>query len=190
MSTTKTGTRPHAASKKAEAGAPGTPEQESMMKAEPRGEHRWLHKLVGEWTYEGEATMEPGKPPMKFQGTESVRSLGGLWTLAEGQGKMPDGSPATTIMTLGYDPQRRRFVGTFIGSMMTHLWVYDGTLNASEKTLTLHTEGPHMAVEGKIAKYKDVIEFKSDDHRLLSSHTLGEDGKWHEFMTAHYRRTK
>ena len=93
-------------------------------------------------------------------------------------------------MTLGYDPQRRRFVGTFIGSMMTHLWVYDGVLDAAEKVLTLDTEGPDMAVEGKIAKYKDVIEFKSDDHRVLTSHVLGDDGKWHGFMTAHYRRRK
>jgi hypothetical protein len=27
-----------------------------------------------------------------------------------------------------------------------------------------------MAGDGKIAKYRDVIEFKSDDHRLLTSH--------------------
>ena len=59
------------------------------MKTEPQKEHQWLQKLVGEWTYEGEATMEPGEPPAKMTGTESVRSLGGLWILAEGQGEMP-----------------------------------------------------------------------------------------------------
>ena len=29
-----------------------------MMHAEPQKEHQWLHKLVGEWTYESEAVME------------------------------------------------------------------------------------------------------------------------------------
>lgn len=134
--------------------------------------------------------MEPGKPPEKFKGTESVRSLGGLWVLAEGQGEMPGGGAMTTLMTLGYDPPTKRYVGTFIGSMMTHLWVYDGALDAAERVLTLDTEGPSMAAEGKMTKYKDVIEFKSGDHRVLTSHMLGDDGKWHPFMTAHYRRKK
>jgi hypothetical protein len=44
---------------------------------------------------------------------------------------MPCAGPATTMMTLGYDPPKRRFVGTFNDSMMTHLWVYDGALDAA-----------------------------------------------------------
>jgi hypothetical protein len=165
-------------------------QQECMMKAEPQKEHQWLHKLVGDWTFETEATMEPGKPAEKFQGSESVRSLGGLWVLAESQGEMPGGGPATMIMTLGYDPQRKRYVGTWIGSMMTHLWVYDGALDAGERVLTLEAEGPSMAGDGGMAKYRDVIELKSDDHRVLMSHMLGDDGEWHKFMTANYRRKK
>ena len=160
------------------------------MMAEPQKEHEWLQKLVGEWTYESEATMEPGKPPMRFSGTENVRSLGGLWILAEGQGEMPGGGTATMMMTLGYDPQKKRFVGTWVGSMMTYLWVYDGELDAAESVLTLNAEGPSMATEGKIEKYKDVIEFKSDKHRVLTSHMLGDDGEWHGFMTANYRRKR
>ena len=161
-----------------------------METAVPQKQHQWLQQLVGEWVSEADATMEPGKPPEKFNGTESVRSLGGLWTLAEGQCEMPGGGTGTTMMTLGYDPQNKRYVGTFIGSMMTHLWVYDGALDSAERVLTLAAEGPSMAAEGKMGKYRDVIEFKSDDHRVLTSHMLGDDGTWHEFMTASYRRKK
>lgn len=162
-------------------------QQEATMQAAPQKEHRWLEKLVGEWTYEGEASMGPDKPSQKFTGTESVRSLGGLWILAEGKGDMPGCGEATTMLTLGYDPQKKHYVGTWIGSMMTHLWVYNGELDAAERVLTLSVEGPGMA-EGKTASYQDVIEFKSDDHRVLTSRMLGDDGKWQEFMTAHYRR--
>jgi len=175
-----------------EAMEPSTTSQESTtcMMAEPQKEHEWLQKLVGEWTYESEATMEPDKPPKRFSGTENVRSLGGLWILAEGQGEMPGGGTATTMMTLGYDPQKKRFVGTWVGSMMTYLWVYDGELDAAERVLTLNAEGPSMATEGKIQKYRDVIEFKNDNHRVLTSHMLGDDGEWHGFMTANYRRKR
>ncbi len=157
---------------------------------EPREEHHWLQQLVGEWTYEIEGTCEPGKPPEKSQGSESVRSLGGLWVLCEGRGDMPGGGVASTLMTLGYDPGKERYVGTWIGSMMDHLWIYDGTLDTARKALTLNSEGPSFSAEGKLAQYRDVIEFKSDDHRVLTSHVLGEDGTWHGFMTAHYRRKK
>jgi hypothetical protein len=154
----------------------------TMPKAEPQKEHQWLQILVGEWTLEDDKA--PG------QWTESVRSLHGLWILAEGQGEMPGGGAATTVMTLGYDPQKKRYVGTWIGSMMTHLWIYDGELDATGKILTLNSEGPDMSGEGKMVKYRDVIELKSDDHRVLTSHMLGEDGQWNQFMTAHYRRKK
>jgi hypothetical protein len=160
------------------------------METAPQKEHRWLHKLVGEWTSEAEAKMDPGKPPERFKGTETVRSLGGLWILAEGEGDMPGCGPATTLMTLGYDPVTKRYRGTFVGSMMTHLWVYEGTLDAAEKVLTLDTEGPGIADQGVMVRYRDVITLESDDHRILESHLRGDDGTWQPFMTAHYRRKR
>lgn len=189
MSTTETHTKRGAGSKVEEVKARGTAQPEPTMKAEPQKEHQWLQKLVGDWTFEGEMTMEPGKPPERFTGTESVRSIGDLWILMDIQSEMP-GGPATMIMTLGFDPNRKRFVGTFIMSMMTHLWLYDGGLDAAEKVLTLDTEAPNMAAGGKLTRYKDAIEIKSDDHRVLTSRMLGDDEKWHNVVTIHYRRTK
>jgi Protein of unknown function (DUF1579) len=163
-------------------------QEKQVMQTEPQKEHQWLQKLVGEWTYETEVTMGQDQPPEKATGTESVRSLGGFWVLAEGQGEMPCGGVATTIMTLGYDPQKQRYIGTWVGSMMSYLWLYDGELDASKNVLTLNSDGPSMAGEGKMAKYRDAIEFKSEDHRVMTSHVLGDDGQWHQFMTVNYRR--
>ena len=47
-----------------------------------------------------------------------------------------------------------------------------------------------MAAGGKMAEIRDVIELKSDDYRVLTSHLLGDDGKWHGFLTANDRRRK
>lgn len=160
------------------------------MKIEPQKEHEWLQQLVGEWTYESEAVCEPGKPAEKFKGSESVRSLGGLWVLCEGRGEMPGGGVANTIMTLGYDPQKKHYVGTWIGSMMTCLWVYNGSLDAEQKILTLDSEGPSFTPDATLTQYRDAIEIKSPGHRILTSQALGTDGQWNLFMTAHYRRKK
>ena len=94
-------------------------------------------------------------------------------------------------MTLGYDPQKQRFVGTFVASMMTHLWSYDGTLDASGEVLTLDTLGPSFSGDGRLVRYQDIIAWEGDDHRTLRSRAMGEDGGWGPyFVTAHYRRKR
>jgi hypothetical protein len=166
-----------------------TAQQEAMMPTKPQKEHQWLQKWIGQWTYETEVTMGADQPPEKATGIETVRSLGELWVLAEGRGEMPGCSETvTTLMTLGYDPQKQRYIGTWISSMMAHLWRYeDGQLDAAETTLTFESEGPAMSGEG-MARYRDAIEFKSDHHRVMTSAVLGGDGQWHLFMTVHYKR--
>ena len=158
------------------------------MTAKPQQEHAWLQQLIGEWTCEGEAAMQPGQPPVKWEATETVRSVGGLWIMGEGTGEMPEGGVSHTVITLGYDPRKGFFTGTFVASMMTHLWVYEGELDASGTVLTLNTVGPGMTPEGPEAKYRDVVEVKSRNVRTLTSYILGEDGEWTQLMAATYRR--
>lgn len=165
------------------------------MFAEPQQKHQWLQKLVGEWTYEGECPMGPDQSPSRYQGTERVLSIGGMWVLGEGEGEMPGGGTARMLITLGYDPNRKRYVGTWVGSMMAYLWVYEGELDASGKVLTLNSVGPLFGSDGtpdwsRMIQYKDVIEFHDDDHRTFSGHMLGEDGQWVQIMSSEYRRVK
>jgi hypothetical protein len=165
------------------------PEQEQKWVAEPQEQHRWLQKLVGEWTWEAEGRMGADAEPFRMSGTESVRALGDLWTIAEGRSEM-EGQQHISVMTLGYDPDRARFVGTFLGSTMTHLWVYDGELDAARKSLVLHTEGPNWTEQGGTARYREVIELVSDDERTFTSYMLGADGSERQVMLSHYRRKR
>jgi hypothetical protein len=153
----------------------------------PTKEHEWLKQLEGEWVTETEALMGPGQPPIKSKGTEAVRSLGGFWTLGEIKSDFM-GTPMTGIMTLGYDPKAKKYVGTWVCSADGHFWKYEGSLDAAGKVLTLNTEGPDMSAPGKLAKMKDVIEIKDKNHRTLNSFMQGADGKWTQFMTMNVRR--
>ena len=156
------------------------------MLSEPQKEHRWLDQLLGEWTVTSDM-MDPASGDVS-PWIERVRSLHGLWVVAEGEGEMPGGGAATTIMTLGYDPRRQCYVGTWIGSMMTHMWVYEGHLDSAGKVLTLDCEGQDFEQPERMARYQDIITMKSPDHRLLTARMLAADGTWKQIMQAEYRR--
>ena len=94
------------------------------------------------------------------------------------------------LMTLGYDPDQQAFVGTWVGSMMTHMWVYRGTLDADQKVLTLETEGPSFTGDGSTTRYRDTITLLGSDARTLTSSGLQADGSWKQFMQATYRRKR
>lgn len=153
----------------------------------PPKENEWLKQLVGEWETELEMIVEPGKPPVKSKGTETTRSLGGFWIVSEMKSDCL-GVPVTGVMTVGYDPRTKKYVGTFVCSMCDWLIKYEGTLNG--QVLTLECDGPNPTDPNKAVRMRDVIELKDQDTRTLTSSLLGEDGKWVTFMTATLKRKK
>ena len=153
-------------------------------------EHEWLDRFIGDWTFEITATSDMGKPAETHRGRETVRSLGGVWVVCDGTADMPGGGSMSSVLSLGYDPAKKRYKGTFIASMMPDLWIYEGELDGpSGNRLVLNTEGPSVDGEGKRAPYRDVIEFAGDDQRTMTSSYRDEKGTWHQFMTGTYRRT-
>jgi hypothetical protein len=154
--------------------------------AEAQAEHRWLQRMAGEWRYEAEMESGPGEPTVRDAGTERVRALGNVWVVCEGRS---DDGTSNTIMTVGYDTQKARFVGTYVGSMMDFLWLYDGEMEPGGTRLALYSHGPSFTEEGKTARYRDTMELVGDDERVLTSEYEQADGGWHAFMTSRYRRT-
>lgn len=149
--------------------------------------HLWLQRLVGEWTYEAQATMPDGSSET-MRGTESTRKLGEYWVVGEAVGPMPDdGTEGRTIQSLGYDIAKRAFVGSFIGSMMEILWVGEGHLD-EEGTLNLDAEGPNYAEDGGRGTMRDAIRFEDNDHQVRTSLWKDEGGEWVPFMTSRYTR--
>ena len=156
------------------------------MQVEITDQHRWLQQLVGRWEFEMSCVMGPDQEPQKSTGAETLTSLGGAWVIGEG-GSGESDEQWSSRLTLGFDPAQQRFVGTFVASMMTHLWLYNGTLDEAGKTLTLDTEGPNMT-DGKTTKYQDLYTVLGPGERTLTSRMLDAQGNWVEFMSATYRR--
>lgn len=157
------------------------------MREDPREEHRWLQeRMIGEWRFEWEEPSKDGGPPVVHSGREVVRAHGDLWVVAEGTASVGDAT-FLNLITLGFDAARERWVGTFVGSNMTHLWRYEGARDGD--ALVLESEGPRFDDTPGTGRYRDTYEMRGDDVRLLSSSTFDEaSGEWRPFMTLTYTR--
>jgi hypothetical protein len=165
-----------------------TPSQPPEM-PKPQKEHEWFKQLEGEWTTTGEMQMDANTPPVKSKGTESARMLGGFWMISTLKGEMM-GIQFESLFTIGYDPEKKKYVGTWVDNMMPHMWKYEGELDETGKTLTLHTTGPCPKGSGKMRKFKEQMTIKDKDTRSFSSSMEEDDGKWTTFVRMESKRKK
>ncbi len=156
------------------------------MFATPQDEHHWLKQLIGEWAFEHECQMPDGTTS-RTPGSMSCRMLGGLWLICESTYASAEGEAWSSIMTLGFDPKHNQYVGTFVGSMMSNIWHYQGVVDASGNRLPLDSEGPKFDGSGR-GKYRDTIEIIDKDSWLFSSELQGDDGQWIQFMSGKHTR--
>lgn len=159
-----------------------------MEPVNPTSQHQWLGRLVGDWAWSHDAPQTDEARMTKVEGTETYRAIGPLWVQGEAVGPIPDGSMSVSQTTLTFDPKTGRFVGTWVGSTMPYLWIYDGELDASGRKLSLYSRGPAMDGTAALEPYLDVIEFVDDNTRTLTGHTKDAEGRWKAFMTVQYRR--
>lgn len=152
-------------------------------------EHKWLQRFVGEWETETLAKMGPDQPESKGTGQIKSTMLGEYWVLNEMSAEM--GSfKVSGRQTIGYDKAKGKYVGTWIDNMSDFIWYYEGSVDKSGKILTLEAEGPDMSEPGKMALYRDIYNFVSEDEVKLTSTMQGPDGKWIDFMTGVSKRKK
>jgi hypothetical protein len=165
----------------AAAQAPGMPPLPA-----PGPEHALLKGDVGVW----DAAVEifGGPAPTTSKGSETNTLLGnGLWLITDFKGEMM-GAPFQGHGTAGWDPAKKKYVGTWVDTMSTGVLLSEGTYDASTKTMTSWMEGPDMT--GKVTKMRTVTEYKSPDSRVFTMYAPGPDGKEAQTMRITYTRRK
>jgi hypothetical protein len=160
------------------------PIPEGMPQApEATAEHAWLRQLVGVWDVAADVTGEEaaGAPEMEMRLVEKVEALGDYWIVSQLSADF-GGIPFRSRMTVGWDPAKGRFVATWVDTLSTYLWVYDGELDAARKTLTFEAVGPSPMDPAAATRFRDVTEFDGPDLRRNSSWIQGPDGEWSLLM--------
>lgn len=161
--------------------------QEAPAMPEPTKEHEWLAKLAGDWESECEAFV-PGQDSIKAKATGTARTLGGFWLVEESDGEMM-GTPVKSILTLGYDPRSKKFVGNWVSSCADSYYTYEGTLDEAGKTLTLETTGPSPLNPAETANFREVLEVQDADHKTFTSY-MEVDSQWQKIVTVTSTRKK
>jgi hypothetical protein len=104
--------------------------------ATPGAPHKRLAKLEGSWTTQTRAWMEPGQPPTESTGScEQKMLLNGCYLQQEYRGDMM-GQPFTGINLIAFDNHTKKYVSTWIDSMSSGIYVFEGAADANRKTIT------------------------------------------------------
>ncbi len=162
--------------------------QEGMAMPKPGPEHELLKSDVGVWDATVESSMAPGAPPNVSKGTETNSLVGGFWLVSQFKGDMM-GQAFEGLGTTGFDPGKKKYVGTWIDSMTPGLYTSEGTYDAASRTMTTWMEGPDAS--GKITKTRTTTQWQGADARVFTMYgPKGADGKEPVMMKITYKRRK
>jgi hypothetical protein len=114
-------------------------------------------------------------------------ACGGLWQITEFKAELM-GQPFEGRGATGYDPSRKKYVGTWVDSMSAGLTQVEATHNPAKNTMTGTMEGTDGA--DTPTKTKQVAEWKDADTRVFTMFVTLPDGNEFPVMKITYKRRK
>ncbi len=154
--------------------------------ATPGSPHKLLASMVGSWNTKTKSWMEPKKPPMESTGTcEQKMLLDGRFLQQECTGDMM-GEPFTGIGVTGYDNHTKKYVTTWMDSMGTGIYFFEGTASADGKTITQKSRYDDP-VEGPM-KWRAVTKIVDNNTEVFEMYGTGKNGKETKMMEITYTR--
>lgn len=129
-------------------------------------EHEILKLEEGNWDAEVTMFMGPAgpySPPHKSKGKESNRMIGDFWIVSDFTGEF-EGMKFTGRGQFGYDPAKKKYVGTWIDSFSPNDTKMVGTWDAEKKTMTYETSG--VGMDGNPSKGKNVVVYGDDSRKM------------------------
>jgi len=169
----------------------GKMDMQAMMEvykklATPGAPHKLLASMAGSWITKTKSWMEPNKPPMETTGAcEQKMLLDGRYLQQEFTGEMM-GSPFTGIGVIAYDKHTKKYVSTWIDSMSTGIYYFEGTASADGKTITQESRYDDP-VQGPM-KYRAVTRIADDKTFVFEMYGTGKKGKEGKMMEMTYNR--
>jgi Protein of unknown function (DUF1579) len=150
----------------------------------PGPEQDVLKKEAGVWDASVESMMPDGKKDVS-KGVETNVMLGGLWLVTDFKGKYA-GAPFEGHGIIGYDANKKKYIGSWVDSMSTGISTMEQTWDAAKKTMSGWMEGPDES--GKMTMMTSTTVWKDDNTRTFTMSMAGPDGKNIDVMKITYTR--
>src|SRR5690606_32206578 len=91
--------------------------------------------------------------------------------------------------TFGYDPNKKKYTGTWVDNMKPTIDTMEGTYDAKTHTMTYFSKTTDPAT-GKQSQMKNVAQYIDDNTRTFTMYSLapGSEDKYIKMMEIHYKR--
>jgi hypothetical protein len=155
----------------------------------PSAEHKILTDEVGTWDATIKLWLPGSETPVESKAVETVSLMpGGFWTLSRFEGEVM-GQKFTGHGQNGYDPNKKKYVGTWIDSMTPSLMVLEGTYDPKTRELTMLAEGFDLTI-GEVTRTKMVSKSDGPGQRKFSMYMASKStgDKFVRSMEVEYTR--
>ena len=160
--------------------------QDKPEMPKPVKEHEFLKKFAGTWESKMSMRNSTDQPWMECKGTEQARMYGDFWVISEWKTESPE-MPMQGLATTGYDPIKKKYVVTWIGSTSPALSAGEGTVDGSGMILTTEVKSTDCQ-SGQPLSMTMVQEFKDKDTLVWTMRMKVKDGKDFECMKGESKR--
>lgn len=173
------------------AAAPSQADMQKMMEtytklATPGPQHKQMASLAGTWMTKTKSWMDPSQPPMESTGTcEQKVLLDGRFLQQECTGDMM-GQKFNGFGLMAYDNYTKKYKATWMDSMGTGLYVFEGTGSADGKTINM-TSSWEDPIEGPM-KARTVTKIIDNNNQIFEMYGTGKLGKEIKMMEMTYTR--
>lgn len=160
---------------------------EEMEFPQPTAEHNKMRELAGVWKVHSSFYMDPNPeaPPMEVEATETVEMFGPFWLRSDYESEFM-GQPFRGHCTLGYDPEKKEYVSTWIDTMSPGFFHFRGNFEGD----TLEMKGRAFDCMLKMeTNYRTTEVHKSPNERVFEMFMELPDGNEVKMMTHVYTRS-
>lgn len=144
----------------------------------PGPEHKRLERMVGQWSYQGEATESPMGPGGKITGSETCEWFqGGFAVVCRSKGTGPKG-PGTGLSVMSYQPAKKAYTYYAITSMGDNFFIY-GQISGNVWTFedTIEVEGKPLKIRATVTEESPTVNTFKLEAGVEGKMMVVEEGK-------------